>query len=161
MKIFSFLLSGFIIMMLPMMMGCTKKIESPLSDQQQAAKILDEGSPWGGSGKVEVVSLPTGVDPSKVTNLQLTFDTNGNPDWIPTNFSASGADDLLSASGALWSWATPSGTSVITLDGATVSELTSLDVQVGELRLTFEVNAASGGRIAGFDGTYSVLLKSN
>ncbi len=138
---------------------CGSSADPSLSLQQKASKIMDEGSPWGGTGNVEVLASPTGVDPTELENLQVSFKTSGDEDWAPTFFEASGADDFLSSNNAIWFW-TGSGTDNITLNEASVAELTSVDVTDLTVTFTFEVSAStSGGRIAGFDGTYTVRLK--
>ena len=140
--------------------SCGGKVERSLDLQQKAAKILDEGSPWGGLGNVEVLASPSGVDPSELSGLQVVFDTGGSDgDWAPTDFLASGADDFLKTDNSNWIW-TGSGTEVITLSEASVSELTSVDVSEDAVTFTFEVSQSnSGGRISGIDGYYTVVLK--
>lgn len=139
--------------------SCGDEVPASLSLQQKAAKILDEGSPWGGSGNVEVLSTPSGVDPSELSGLQLEFSTSGAEDWAPTFFESSGADDFLSTSSATWIW-TGSGTDNITLTEASVAELTSVDVTEESVTFSFEVNPSnSGGRITGIDGAYRVKLQ--
>lgn len=139
--------------------GCGDDVPASLSLQQKAAKILDEGSPWGGTGNVEVLSSPTGVDPSELSGLQIEFSTSGADDWAPTFFESSGADDFLSTNNATWIW-TGSGTDNITLTEASVAELTSVDVTDESVTFSFEINSSnSGGRITGFDGSYRVKLQ--
>jgi len=139
--------------------GCGGDVPASLSLQQKAAKILDEGSPWGGSGNVEVLSTPSGVDPSELSGLQLEFSTSGADDWAPTFFVSSGADDFLSTNSATWIW-TGSGTDNITLTEASVAELTSVDVTEESVTFSFEVSTSnSGGRITGIDGAYRVKLQ--
>lgn len=159
MRIIRFFLSMMIGLSLLQFYSCGGNISPSLNLQQQAAKILDEGSPWGGSGNVEVLSSPSGVDPSDLTGLQLSFDTSGEEDWAPTFFEASGADDFLSTNNATWIW-TGSGTDNITLTEASVAELTSVDVTDETVTFSFEINPTnSGGRITGIDGSYRVQLK--
>lgn len=139
--------------------SCGNNIAPSLSIQQKASKILDEGSPWGGAGNVDVLSIPAGVDPSELSGLQLSFSTSGKDDWAPTFFEASGADDFLSTNNATWIW-TGSGTDNITLTEASVAEFTSVDVADESVTFTFEVNPSnSGGRITGIDGTYRIKLE--
>lgn len=108
---------------------------------------------------MEVLASPTGVDPTELGNLQVSFKTSGPDEWAPTFFDASGADDFLSSNNAIWYW-TGSGTDNITLSEASVAELTGVDVTDQTVTFTFEVSASSsGGRITGFDGTYTVRLK--
>lgn len=159
MKVLRAFASIIVIFSLLQLFSCGESASPSLSLQQQAAKILDEGSPWGGTGNVEVLSSPAGVDPSELAGLQLVFDTDGANNWAPTFFSASGADDFLSANGAIWYW-TGSGTDNITLEEASVSELTSVDVTDESVTFSFEINPSnSGGRITGIDGAYRVRLK--
>jgi hypothetical protein len=140
--------------------GCGTDANVQLNDQQKAAKILQEGSPWGGSGKVDVVSVPSGIDPNDLSLLSISFTTSGEPDWIHSSIDASGADTYFITEDATWAWGTTTGTDVISLDGASSSEFTSVDVQEQEIRLTFEINS-SGGRIEGIDGSYTVSLGRN
>ena len=159
MKLVNAVFSIAVIFLLTQILGCGNNIAPSLSIQQKAAKILHEGSPWGGTGNVEVLSSPAGVDPSDLAGLQLSFKTSGEDDWAPTFFEASGADDFLSTNNATWIW-TGSGTDNITLTEASVSELTSVDVADESITFSFEVNpAGSGGRIAGIDGSYRVKLQ--
>ena len=157
MKFLKAIFSTAFILGLTLIFSCTGNVTPSLSLQQRAAKILDEGSPWGGTGNVEVLLSPTGVDFSELSGLQVTFSSSGADDWAPTFFQSSGADDFLSADDASWFW-TGSGTDNITLNGASVSELTSVDVTDDAVTFTFEVNPSSGGRVTGIDGTYTVRL---
>lgn len=139
--------------------SCGGDVSPSLSLQQKAAKILDEGSPWGGTGNVEVLSSPSGVDPSELASLQLSFSTSGKDDWAPEFFEASGADDFLSTNNATWVW-TGSGTDNITLTEASIAELTSVDVTDESVTFSFEVNPSiGGGRVTGIDGSYRVKLQ--
>lgn len=158
MRILNTFFSALFIFGLTLIFSCTGNVTPSLNLQQKAAKILDEGSPWGGTGNVEVLSSPSGVDPSELSGLQLSFGSSGDSDWAPTSFQASGADDFLSATGATWIWA-GSGTDNITLSGASVAELTSVDVEDESVTFSFEVTPSPGGRITGIDGSYRVTLK--
>lgn len=159
MRIVTALVSIIVVFSLVQLFSCGEKTSPSLSLQQKAAKILDEGSPWGGNGNVEVLSSPAGVDPSDLAGLQLVFETSGADNWAPTFLSTSGADDFLSASGAIWYW-TGSGTDNITLEEASVFEFTSVDVTDESVTISFEVNPSnSGGRITGIDGSYRVRLQ--
>lgn len=157
MKILKFIISSTLILGLSLFFSCTGNVTPSLTLQQQAAKILDEGSTWGGTGNVEVLLSPTGVNFTDLLGLQVSFSSSGADDWAPTFFQSSGADDFLSADDATWVW-TGSGTDNITLNGASVAELTSVDVTEEAVTFTFEVNPASGGRVSGIDGTYTVRL---
>ena len=142
-----------------LLFNCGSSVTPSLSLQQKAAKILDEGSPWGGTGNVEVLASPSGVNPSELSGLQVGFSTSGAEDWAPTFFESSGADDFLSSNNATWKW-TGSGTDNIELVEASVSELTSVDVTDETITFIFEVNPTnSGGRILGIDGSYTVRLR--
>ena len=158
MKISSSVRFVMVIVAVALLHGCGGDVPPSLSLQQQAAKILDEGSPWGGSGNVIVETVPSGVDPERLSGLQLVFSTSGPDDWAPTFFESSGADDFLSTNNATWIW-TGSGTDNITLTEASVAELTSVDVTDESVTFTFEVNPSSGGRITGIDGSYRVKLQ--
>lgn len=142
-----------------MIFNCGGSDTSPLNLQQKAAKIMDEGSTWGGTGNVEIVASPSGVNPDELSGLQISFKTSGPDDWAPTFFEASGAEDFLSTNSATWRWV-GSGTDNIALEEASVAELTSVDVTEETITFSFEVNSSnSGGRISGFDGSYTVRLK--
>ncbi len=149
-----------VIFSFPLLYSCGGKVEPSLDLQQKAAKILDEGSPWGGTGNVEILASPSGVDPSDLAGLQVSFSTYGaDGDWAPTFFETSGADDFLKTNNATWVW-TGSGTDVISLTEASVAELTSVDVADGIVTFTFEVSQGTGGgRTTGIDGYYTVSLK--
>jgi hypothetical protein len=157
MKFFKFFIIIFTMSSLGIISNCGGDVTPSLSLQQKAAKILDEGSPWGGSGNVEIVASPVGVDPSDLLGLQVTFSTSGPEDWAPTFFEASGAEDFLSTDNATWIW-TGSGTDNITLKEASAAELTSVDVTEDAVTFSFEVNPPSQGRISGIDGSYTVRL---
>lgn len=159
MKLLRSLLSTLTVFALMLLINCGSSVTPSLNLQQKASKILDERSPWGGTGNVEVLASPSGVDPSELTGLQVSFSTSGAEDWAPTFFESSGADDFLSSNNATWKW-TGSGTDNIELVEASVSELTSVDVTDETITFSFEVNPTnSGGRILGIDGSYTVRLK--
>ncbi len=139
-----------------MIFGCGNNSSPSLNEQQKAAKLLDEGSPWGGTGGVEALSLPSGVLDTEVADLELSFSTTGADDWSPTSIDASGADDYFSTNNSTWFWGS-SGTQLITLEDASVLELTNVDIQDNTLTITFEVGA-SGGRLSGIDGSYTLRL---
>ncbi len=151
--------SSFFILFLSVLVGCGGGVGPSLNLQQKDAKALEEGSPWGGAGNVEVLTSPSGVDFSELLNLQVSFTTSGKDDWAPTFFDTSGSDDFLSSANGTWYW-TGSGTDVITLTNASALELTSVDVAEDKITFSFEVSAGgSGGRITGIDGSYTVSLK--
>jgi hypothetical protein len=158
MKISSSVRFVMVIVAASLLQNCGGDVPPSLSLQQKAAKILDEGSPWGGSGNVIVETVPNGVDPDRLSGLQLVFSTSGADDWAPTFFESSGADDFLSTNNATWIW-TGSGTDNITLTEASVAELTSVDVTDESVTFSFEVNPSGGGRITGIDGSYRVKLQ--
>ena len=158
MKTLNTILSFLAIGSLLIIFSCGGNVSPSLSLQQKAAKIMDEGSAWGGSGNVEVISTPSGVDPTQLLNLQITFNTSGPDDWAPTFITASGADDFFSTDRSTWVWA-GSGTDVISLTEASTSELTSVEVNETSVRFTFVVDSSTGGRTTGIDGNYTVLLK--
>ncbi len=160
MKVLFSILSVMVVFSLTMIYSCGGNVSPSLSLQQKATKILDEGSPWGGAGNVEVLASPTGVNPAELDGLQVVFQSSGgDKDWAPTFFDATGADDFLSTNNATWIW-TGSGTDVITLFEASVAELTSVDVTETEITFSFEVNSSiGGGRIMGINGSYTVRLK--
>lgn len=140
--------------------GCGNNVDPLLNEQQKAAKTMQEGSPWGGAGKVEVLTVPTGVLEGDLELLSLTFGTSGDPEWVPSSIVASGADNYFSTDNATWRWGTATGTDVIGLTGASSSEFTSVEAQDQQIRFSFEINS-SGGRIEGIDGSYSVILSRN
>jgi hypothetical protein len=161
MKALKFFISTGLIFSLTLIFNCTGNVTPSLSLQQKAAQILDEGSSWGGSGNVEVLASPSGVDFSDLLGLQVSFSTSGADDWAPTFFQTSGADDFLSSDNATWRW-TGSGTDNITLEEASAAELTSVDVTEDAITFSFEVNPSggrvAGGRVTGIDGSYTVRL---
>jgi hypothetical protein len=158
MKILKSLLSLATLLLLTLIFSCTGNVSPSLNLQQKAAKILDEGSPWGGPGNVEVLVSPSGVNFAELEALQLSFSSSGADNWAPTFLQASGADAFLSTNNATWVW-TGSGTDNITLTEASVAELTSVNVTDSDVTFSFEVNPSSGGRISGIDGTYTVKLR--
>ncbi len=159
MKYFNTILSIIFIFALIQLFSCGNSVAPSLNLQQKAAKILGEGSPWGGSGSVEVLASPSGVDPSELDELQVTFRTSGEEDWAPTFIEASGADDYLSTNNATWIW-TGSGTDNISLSEASTAEFTSVDVTDEAITFSFEINVSNnGGRITGIEGAYTVRLK--
>jgi hypothetical protein len=161
MKALKFLISTGLIFCLTLIFSCTGNVTPSLSLQQKAAKILNEGSAWGGSGNVEVLASPSGVDFSGLLELQVSFSTTGADDWAPTFIQTSGADDFLSTDNATWRW-TGSGTDNITLEEASSAELTSVDVTEDAITFSFEVDLLggriAGGRVTGIDGSYTVRL---
>ncbi len=157
MKILKFLFAIAFTVGLVFIAGCGDDIPPSLSLQQQDAKILDENSPWGGPGNVEVLASPAGVDFSGLLSLQVSFSTSGADDWAPTFFTASGAEDFLSANNVIWIWS-GSGTDIITLFEASVAELTGVDITDTTLTFSFEVSPSSGGRVSGLDGSYTVRM---
>lgn len=159
MKSINSLFSILVIFVLSLLYSCGGSVSPSLSLQQKSTKILDEGGNWGGTGNVEVLASPSGVVATDLENLQVSFKSSGSEDWAPTFFEASGADDFLSANNATWTW-TGSGTDNISLNEASVAELTSVDVTEETITFSFEVNPSnSGGRISGIDGAYTVRLK--
>lgn len=159
MKLISSLFSIVVIFILVLLYSCGNSVSPSLSLQQKAAKILDEGDNWGGTGNVEVLASPSGVVATDLENLQVSFNSSGADDWAPTFFETSGADDFLSTNNATWTW-TGSGTDNISLSQASAAELTSVDVTEETITFSFEVNPViSGGRISGIDGAYTVRLK--
>jgi hypothetical protein len=135
-------------------------VDPLLSEQQKAARILAQGSPWIVGSADGVLSVPTGIDPGDLAGLVLTFETSGDPDWVPASFSATGAEDYLSSENADWGWGTTSGTEIITLTNTSTAEFTGVVVQEDQLRITFELSS-SGGRVAGIDGSYTLELSRN
>ncbi len=160
MKSINSLCSILVIFVLSLLYSCGNSDTTSLKSPEQEAKILDEGSPWGGPGNVEVLASPSGVLATDLENLQVSFETSSGADeWAPTFFEASGAEDFLSTDNATWIW-TGSGTDNISLSEASVAELTSVDVTEETVTFSFEVNpSSSGGRITGIDGAYTVRLK--
>lgn len=158
MKILKSLLSIAFLFMLTFIISCSGDVSPSLNLQQKATKILDEGSPWGGPGNVEVLASPSGVNFAELEGLQLSFSSSGADNWAPTFIQASGADNFLATDNATWYWA-GSGTDNITLTGASSAELTGVDVTDDEITFSFEVNTSSGGRVSGIDGSYTVKLK--
>jgi hypothetical protein len=140
--------------------SCGSNVDPLLSEQQKAARILEQGSPWTVGSAEGVLSVPTGIDPADLTGLVLSFDSSGDPDWIPASFSASGAEDYLSSDNGRWAWGTTTGTEIITLTNASAAEFTGVVIQEQQLRVTFELSS-SGGRVSGIDGSYTLELLPN
>ncbi len=139
--------------------GCGGPVTPALSEQQKATKTLAEGSPWGGLNKVEVVDVPTGVDPSGLSVLELVFGSSGDTEWEPISFDATGADEFLSTSNSTWRWGSL-GTSIIALENASSTELTGVDITEQVITITFEINIGGNGfRTVGLDGSYTVKLE--
>jgi len=160
MRYFSTIFSIIFVFALLNLFSCGKSVAPSLNLQQKAAKILGEGSPWGGGKEsVDVLASPSGVDPTELDGLQVIFNTSGEEDWAPTFFETSGADEYLSTNNATWVW-TGSGTDNISLSEASAAELTSVVVDEETVTFSFEVNSSnSGGRITGIEGAYTVRLK--
>ena len=152
----SIILFSFIIALMTIY-GCGKKVDPALSKQQKSAKVLDEGSSWGGNGQVEVIEVPSGINPNELLNLKLTFGTSGESNWTPSSFASSGADDFLATSNASWTWGDKEETIVISLENASSSELTSMKISELEIQFTFQINEV-GGRVDGLDGSYTLRM---
>ncbi|MGF1635928.1 MAG: hypothetical protein ACFCUU_02560 [Cyclobacteriaceae bacterium] len=135
--------------------------ELELNEFQKNAKLLSEKSPWGGNGKVEAIALPTGVDPEELAALSLTFNSTGRPEFAPSTFVAAGAETYLSSeAGAFWNWTT--STSVLQITGASVTQLTNVDISEDQLIFSFEISPTqASGRTSGFDGQYRLALSPN
>jgi len=141
--------------------GCGGSVTPVLSEQQKATKTLAEGSSWGGLNKVEVVDVPTGVDPSGLSTLELVFGSSGDTEWEPTSFDATGADEFLSTSNSTWRWGSL-GTEIIALENASSTELTGVNIAGQVVTITFEINlGGNNSRTLGLDGSYTVKLESN
>ncbi len=142
--------------------GCGGSATPSLTEQQKATKALTQGSPWGGTGRVEVIDVPTGVDPSGLSALAIVFSSTDDPTWEPTTIETFGANEFLSTSNSTWAWS-GTGETVITLTNASSSELTGVNINGQVLTITFEVNSGggTGARTAGLDGTYTVKLQNN
>ncbi len=160
--IFSVFIFTFSIPVLLFLSDCGGSLTPALTEQQKATKTMSEGSPWGGTGKVEVIEVPTGVDPSGLSSLSIVFSSSGDPDWEPTSIEAFGADEFFSTSNSTWKWGS-TGTTIITLTNASSSELTAVDVTDQALTFTFEINSGggTGSRVTGLDGSYTVKLFRN
>jgi len=157
--IFIYVLLIVVILPLAFLTGCGGSVAPALSEQQKAAKTLKEGSPWGGLDKVEVVDVPTGVDPSGLSIIEIDFDSSGDPEWEPTSFDATGADEFLSTSNSSWRWGSL-GTAIIALENASSTELTGVYITEQVITITFEINSGgNGSRTKGLDGTYTVNLQ--
>ncbi|MCC5928201.1 MAG: hypothetical protein JJU28_03050 [Cyclobacteriaceae bacterium] len=134
--------------------------ELELNEFQRNAQILDVGSPWGGQGKVQVLNLPTGVNEQELSNLSLSFGSSGRPEYAPSNFVAAGANDFIFAPSGNWNWTT--STSVIQLSGASITQISAVDITEQQITFSFELSPSSStGRISGVDGNYRVTLQRN
>lgn len=127
--------------------SCGKDDEVKLTPEQEQAKAL-AGS-WSQSSSD---NIPTGVDPTVLDGLTLSFSSDA--DFKPTSFSASGAPDFFSTSGSTWSFG--GSASVINLTNVTpVESLTVIEVTENSLKISF---THPGLRVAGLDGSYTVSL---
>lgn len=135
--------------------------ELELNEFQKNAKLLSEKSPWGGIGKVEAITLPTGVDLEELASLSLTFNSTRRPEFAPSIFIVSGAETYLSTEvGAFWNWTTI--TSVLQITGASVTQLTNVDISEDQFIFSFEITPTQAtGRTSGFDGQYRLALSPN
>jgi hypothetical protein len=159
--IFIYILPIVVFLTLTFFAGCGGSVTPALTEQQKAAKTLAEGSPWGGLNKVEVLDVPTGVDPSGLSELEVVFGSSGDSEWEPTSFVANGADEFLATSNSSWQWGSL-GTAIIALENASSSELTGVYITEQVITITFEINSGgSSSRIEGLDGTYTVSLQRN
>lgn len=159
--IFIYILLSVIVLTPVFFARCGGSVAPALSEQQKASKTLAEGSPWGGLNKVEVVDVPTGVDPSGLSALEVVFGSSGDPEWGPTSFDATGADEFLSTSNSSWRWGSL-GTAIISLENASSTELTGVYITEQVITITFEINSGgNNSRTKGLDGTYTVSLQRN
>lgn len=154
------LLMGISLAGLTLFSGCFTNVDGELTDQQEASQFLSSTNTWGGEGNVVVITKPDGINESKVSALAVTFSSSGSPSYTPETFRTEGALEVLSAeSDATWSWAGVDN-SIIDLESASTSELTSFEILESEnkIRFSFEVSGSSSGRVSGLDGTYRVEL---
>lgn len=154
-------LASLLIMSVVCLLSCEEVSEElELNEFQRNARILDEGSPWGGQGKVLIVNLPTGVNEQELSNLSLSFGSSGRPDYAPSDFVASGAEDFIFSPSGNWNWTT--STAVIQLSGASITQISALDISEQQISFSFELSPlVSAGRISGIDGNYRVILQRN
>ena len=135
-----------------------------LTQQQEAAQALNNGSPWS---VVEITQSPDNVDVTALNSLQLVFNITGtDEDIAPSSFSASGADDFISTStNSSWSWS-GSGISTIALnDVAPINQFSGVQFSPGtenttSITLSFDI-PAPGGRTLGLTGQYTIVLEPN
>lgn len=139
--------------------SCKDLPDEALNEQQTAARILEQGSPWGGAGKVLVLQ-PENFTEGSLFNLSIDFTTTQSPFWNPDQFGAQGADEFLSIEGssATWSWISNS-TENISLSGASSSQLNSMIIQEDTITFTFEVSI-DNGKVLGLAGEYRVSMLS-
>jgi hypothetical protein len=156
-----YVLLSFLIMSVVYLVSCEEVPEElELNEFQRNAKILDEGSPWGGQGKVQVITLPTGVNEQDLSNLSLSFGSSGRPEYAPSVFVATGADDFIFSPSGNWNWTT--STSVVQLSGASITQISAFDISEQQITFSFELSPSlSTGRISGIDGNYRVTLQPN
>lgn len=137
------------------MMSCHKKTpEKQLTEQQKQAKLL--AGTWTTSS---VDQLPSGIDASVISDLSFTF--NVDPDYNPTTFAASGANDFFSSqSSSTWAFS-GSSTTVVTLSNLT-SSITQLQINSlseTSLSVTFTyVTTSARARVEKLDGDYTLTL---
>jgi hypothetical protein len=132
---------------------------SEMTDQQKAAKVLKDGSPWA---IASVDSKPDGADAEALNGLQLSFGITGSGvDIAPGSFASSGVEGIESDHGASWSW-DGTGISTISLSGGFVSELSGVQLTPGvdnatSIQVTFQLTSI-GGRGKGL-GEYTITLE--
>jgi hypothetical protein len=127
--------------------GC-KKNESPLTNQQEATKLLN-----GVWGNAQVISSPIAGATGTLNNLVLTFAITDN--LQPLTFSASGAPEYF-PSGSTWKWVDATTFTAIQLEGNfPITDIFIDELTATNLTINFVLNGPAGGRVSGI-GEYTV-----
>jgi hypothetical protein len=134
--------------------------DNPLSEQQKAARALQNGSPWTVD---EITNDPRGTVDGELANLSLVFGTG--EDFAPGTFTAAGAPNYISSVGtSTWNWA-GSGTGTITLTDASIDQFTGVTYSPGvdnatQITVTFNISD-SKGKVSGLIGNYTVVFSAS
>lgn len=120
-----------------------------LSDQQNATVSMR-----GVWGQPSDALLPEGTTEGVLDSLLLEFRIDDS--YNPSTFSASGAGYFFSAEDGLWNW---EGESTTQIELENVSPITRIEVmkEAATIRVTFNYEPPSGGRISGA-GIYGITL---
>jgi len=135
--------------------------DNPLSDQQKAARSLQNGSPWTVD---EITQDPRSAPDGELANLSLVFGTG--EDFTPGSFTATGAANYVSTAGtSTWSWS-GSGTGTIALSDVSIDQFTNVTYSPDidnptQITVTFNISDNSGGKVSGLVGGYTVVFNAS
>lgn len=152
MKSLRYLTTAVLILSLAGYSACKKKNpgpKGPTEQQQQAQKLAGT---WNTSS---VDASPTGVDPSLINTLTMTFNVDNENN--PTSFSASNAPEYFSTlSSSAWSF---SGTSTTVINLSNVTPVTSFDItDLSGTTLKIHFTFVTPQRTQKLDGDYNLTL---